>query len=143
MPTLAATFKRRMRSLLEAQSLTQTALSKHLKLDQGQVSKILKFDHKAATVTVQRLESLGVFFGLPPSDLLRSPDAMPVELTPDENEVLGYYRMLSPALKGHMLGFLRGMFTPLKQAKIVQRQNAIIRASLSREIEAKNRRIRA
>lgn len=133
--SLAGVFRRRLRDLLETKDLTQVALATHLKLDQGRISRILKYDHAAGTVPVQRLEDMAGFLGVPPADLLRSPEHMPLDLTPDELDVIKYFRMLPANLRGHLIGFLRGMFAPLEKAREQQQMNRILRASLNREME--------
>lgn len=139
MPTLAGTLRRRLRDLLATQGQTQRALGRAIHLSQGRLSSLLKSDREAGTVTVQRLEDMAGFFRVPPADLLRSPEHMPLDLTPDELDVVKYLRLLPPNSRSHLVEFLRGVLLPLEKAREIQKANRYIRTALNRDIERQRR----
>lgn len=134
MGSLPGHFRRRLRDLLETQSRAQAALATYLHLDQGRVSKILKHDAAAGTVTVHRLEEIGRFFQVPPVDLLRSPGAMPLELSDTESELIGLVRLLPQPQQENLVTMLDYFFKPRREAQAEKRALAMLRTSMERQL---------
>lgn len=133
MPTLATVFRQRLREELARIHRTQTALADYLKLDGGQVSRILKYDQAAGATTVARLESIAAFLRMPPSNLLRVADDEPVMLTEIERELLELIRMLPDTQQQNLSAWLAYVF-PERRGALAER--AVLRQlNLARQRE--------
>ena len=130
---LAPIFRHRLRDLLAVTKRTQTALADHLKLDGGQVSRILKYDQSAGAVTVARLEEIAAFFPIAPSNLIRAANDEPVSLTTREQEILDLVRMLPEDQQDNLVKWLAYVFPERRSA---QAEMAVMRSlNVSRQKE--------
>lgn len=110
MGSLGAVFRRRLRDLLESHHRPAGKLAKHLDVDPGRLSKILKYDSEAATVKLERLEAIAEFFGESPANLIRIADDEPMVLSEVERELLALIRLLPDEQKGLLARWLEFVF---------------------------------
>ena len=133
-PTLAATFRRRVRDLLESSDRTQRALAAHLRVDASHVSRMLKFDAVAATTPIDRVEAVADFFGVPTVDVIRDPEDAPLALATNERDLIELFRLLPETQRGNLLAMLTYIFEPRRAANAERRALALLRASMARTL---------
>lgn len=133
-PTLAARFRRRLRSLLEDRAEPQVALARSISLSKSQLSRILKYDAHAGGVTVRSLEVMAGFFHIPAADLLRTGEEDVLSLTSQERTLIEYFRLLPNEQQLQMVGFLEYMFKPRREAKAQLHAVNILRQNVERQL---------
>lgn len=136
-PTLPSLFRRRLRSLLDTQRVRQVALAEALELSQARISKILKTDAEAGTITIERLEHLARFLRVSPAELLRGQDDAAVVLTKTESDILSLIREMPAEQQSTLHNLLAFTFSARQEARHERALLRTLRANMARELEQK------
>jgi transcriptional regulator with XRE-family HTH domain len=133
-PTLAGIFRRRLRDLLDAHKFKQVDLAKALKISQARVSKILKYDAEAASVSLDRLADIAHFLSVSPAELVRHPHDQAMTLTETESKLIELVRQLPEDQRGNLLNLLAFTFSARQEASQERALLRVLRANLAREM---------
>lgn len=134
--TLPGTFRRRLREFLEKQSLRQGAVGKALGISQGRISRILKYDAEAGTVTVERLGALAKLLHVSPAELVREAADSAATLTPREAAILSLIREMPEEQQQTLHSLLAFTFSARQEARQERALLRVLRANLARELSA-------
>jgi transcriptional regulator with XRE-family HTH domain len=117
MPTLASIFRRRLRDAFAVTQMTQTAFAEGIQLSGSQVSRILKQDAAAGSVTIQRVDAIAAALRVPPSNFFRLSEDDAMVLTDRELEILELVRMLPDDQQTNLIAWLTYVFPERRTRK--------------------------
>lgn len=136
MPGLATRLRGNLKRLLHEHGKKQTLLAKHMGVGNSRISEMLKTDeHLESFISVGRLQQLADFFQVPVATLLADPDQPEIPVSKLEAQLVGMFRRLPTAQQSTLYGWLDYIFGQHDAVERQRRENAMIRQSLTRQIE--------